>query len=154
MDYADTDSGLTIRFASWVSGAESIYSALSELGPRTGQVRFFSNATSVDSDFTAYTPGLNVPFNIASRHGSTFINGAVDGVALTEDTTPTALPDLSATDLDLAYDYMGTIESFRVWDQDLGDSGIEEASAPSLEPSLNLTFDGSGLSFTDTGWTP
>jgi len=39
------------------------------------------------------------------------------------------LPDLSTTDLNLAYDYMGTIKTFRMWADDLGDSGIEEASS-------------------------
>ena len=76
----------------------------------------------------AYSPGILQPFNIASRHGSTFINGAVDGTALTENDTPTALPDLSAIDLNLGYDYMGTIKTFRVWAADLGDTGIAEAS--------------------------
>jgi hypothetical protein len=73
--------------------------------------------------------GILVPFNIASRHGSTFINGAVDGVALTANTTPVALPDLSATDLSIGYDMMGTIKLFRMWSDDLADAGIEEASA-------------------------
>ena len=72
---------------------------------------------------------------------------------MTEDTTPVELPDLSATDLDLGFDYMGTIGTFRVWDQDLGDDGIVTATAPSLEPSLSLTFDGSGLSFTVLDWS-
>ena len=75
-----------------------------------------------------YSPGINVPFNIASRHGSTFINGAIDGTALTADTTPTALPDLSATALDIGYDHMGNIGMLRVWADDLGDDGIAEAS--------------------------
>lgn len=79
---------------------------------------------------SAPTPeGILVPYNIAGRHGSTFINGAVDGVSLTENTTPTALPDLSATDLNLGFDYMGTIRQFRMWNADLGDAGIAEASA-------------------------
>jgi hypothetical protein len=85
------------------------------------------------SDFTAspadtYSPGINVPFNIASRHGSTFINGAVDGTALTADTTPVALPDLSATDLELGYDFMGTIKTFRIWADDIGDAGLEAST--------------------------
>lgn len=89
-----------------------------------------ANAGTVDSvTGGSFTSGVNVPYNIASRHGSTFINGAADGTALTADTTPVALPDLSATDLSLAYDYMGTIRTFRVWSDDLGDDGIEEASA-------------------------
>ena len=98
--------------------------------------------------------GILVPFDIASRHGSTFINGATDGVALTADTTPTALPDLSSTDLNLAYDYMGTISEFRVWDKDLGDDGIVEATNPSLEPSLSLTVEGTGTnSFVVNNWS-
>ena len=77
----------------------------------------------------SFTSGVNSAFNFASRHGATLINGAVDGTALTADTTPVALPDLSATDLHLGYDYMGTISLFRIWADDIGDSGIEEASS-------------------------
>lgn len=74
--------------------------------------------------------GINVPFNIASRHGSTFINGAVDGTALTANTTPTALPDLSATNLQLGYDFMGTIDEFRMWgSMDIGDTTIASATS-------------------------
>jgi hypothetical protein len=100
-----------------------------------------------------FTPGVNVPFNIASRHGSTFINGAVDGVALTADPTPVALPNLETTDLELGHDYMGTIKLFRMWSDDLADEGIAEATLPSLEPSLSLTFDGSETSFTVSDWS-
>jgi len=78
----------------------------------------------------SYSPGINVPFSIASRHGSTFINGAVDGTALTADLTPTSLPNLSATPLSLAQSGGPMIiEEFAMWDVDLGDAGIEEASS-------------------------
>ena len=97
--------------------------------------------------------GVFVPFNIASRHGSTFVNGAVDGVALTANTTPTALPDLSTTDLNLGYDFMGTIQNFQIWDRDIGDTGLVDETAPSLEPSLFLTFDGTTGSYTVTDWS-
>ena len=70
-----------------------------------------------------------VSFNIASRHGSTFVNGAVSGTALTADTTPTALPDLSGTDLEIAFDFMGTIRQFVQYDADIGDTGLEEATS-------------------------
>jgi len=53
---------------------------------------------------------------------------AVDGTALTEDTTPVALPDLSSTDLEIGYDFMGTIKTLRIWADDIGDTGIAEAS--------------------------
>ena len=96
------------------------------------QYRFFQTYAAVFDEpnpSTTIPSGVNVPFNIASRHGSTFINGAVDGTALTENTTPTALPDLSTTDLQLGFDFMGTIKTFRMWADDLTDTGIEEASS-------------------------
>ena len=49
---------------------------------------------------------------------------------------------------------MGTIGKFRVWSEDLTDAGIVEATAPSTEPSLQLTFDGSSTnSFTVLDWS-
>ena len=130
----------------------------STFSTRTGTLYFQQEeggtADAVVGPDTSYSPSILVPFNVASRHGSTFINGAIDGVALTANTTPTALPDLSSTDLNLAYDYMGTISEFRVWDKDLGDDGIVEATNPSLEPSLSLTFEGTGTnSFIVNDWS-
>ena len=101
----------------------------------------------------AYSPDTNVPFNIAARHGSTFINAAHEGTLLTANTTPTVLPALSATDLNLGYIFMGTIGEFRMWSDDLGDVGITEATLPSTEPSLSLTFDGSENSFIVLDWS-
>jgi hypothetical protein len=160
MTYADEDLRTSNpMFARWYADANNlIYLKNNTFGASiTGRVDFqqvYAGTTDVVvSGITEYAPGVLVPYNIASRHGSTFLNGAVDGTALTEDTTPVALPDLSATDLELGYEYMGTIGTFRVWDQDLGDDGIVTATAPSLEPSLSLTFDGSGLSFTVLDWS-
>ena len=156
MTYADENLNGVAQFFRWYKDASNyIFSRLDTTSTQTGRP-FWLQASggvldTVAGSDTAYTPSINVPFNIASRHGSTFINGAVDGTALTADTTPVALPDLSATDLQLAYDYMGTISLFRIWADDLGDAGIAEASSLSLLPSLNLTFDGQSTSFTDTG---
>jgi len=106
---------------------------LSTSGSRTGQLLVIQEySTTIDlasSGFSVFSPGINVQFNISSRHGSTFVNGAVDGVALTANTTPIALPDLSSTDMDIGSIFMGTIKLFRVWADDLTDAGIEEASA-------------------------
>lgn len=134
IDYADDDTSAQAIFLRWVLDAdEQLYWSFRTDGTRTGAPRFYQESGGVgalvDGATGAYSPGLNVPFSIASRHGSTFINGAVDGVALTANTTPTALPDLSATDLDIAPIYMGTIRTLRVWAQDIGDAGLEEASA-------------------------
>jgi hypothetical protein len=135
MTYADTDNAEEVLFLRWAKteNVNEIELQLRTSADRTGEPSFLQRSGGVADSVvgpttTVYTPGTLVPFNIASRHGSTFINGAVDGTALTADLTPVALPDLSATNLSLAYDYMGTIRTFRVWANDLGDSGIEEAS--------------------------
>ena len=81
----------------------------------------------------SYSPGINVPVSIASRHGSTFVNGAVDGTALTANTTPVAFPALSTTDLIIAPSGgPQVIRRFTMWGGttgDVGDAGIAETSA-------------------------
>jgi len=156
--YADEDAGGTAFFYRWQEDGNSIIRTTldTNLG-RSGRISFQQVESGtfdiVNADDDILSPDVFVPFDIASRHGSTFINGAIDGVALTEDTTPTALADLSATDLELAYDYMGTIGTFRVWDRDIADTGLVEATNPSLEPSLSLTFEGVGTnSFVVNDW--
>jgi hypothetical protein len=136
MTYADEGSAFQVRLHQWYLNSTNYIDALVQgVGSDTGNLRFRQSASGeVDNSSNAsgsgqYSPGILVPYNIASRHGSTFINGAVDGTALTADTTPVALPDLSATDLKLGYDYMGTLKLFRVWADDIGDTGIAEASA-------------------------
>jgi hypothetical protein len=158
--YADEDVGSNAGFFDWRrTTVDYLRFYLSTSGTRLGEPRFEqresnSGKTTVSGAGSLFKPDVLVPFNISGRFGSTFINGAVDGVSLTESTAPTALADLSATDLDLAYDYMGTIGTFRVWDKDLGDDGIVEATNPSLEPSLSLTFEGTGTnSFVVNNWS-
>jgi len=152
------DDGSSDRFIQWGNqGDDEIRLNLEYGGAQTGSPNFIQRAGGVIdilSDVNAYSPNVNVPFNLASRHGSTFINGAVDGTALTADITPTELPDLSSSTLSLGFDFMGTIGQFRVWDEDLTDAGIVEATEPSTEPSLQLTFDGlSTNSFTVLDWS-
>ena len=133
MTYADTDTVRALNFYYWFKdNNDSIRTDLWTTGSDTGEIYFEQEAGgTLDRKATTdnpYTPGINVPFNIASRHGSTFINGAVDGTALTANTTPVALPDLSSTDMEIAPDFMGNIGQVRVWADDLGDTGIAGAS--------------------------
>jgi hypothetical protein len=100
---------------------------------RTGQFSISQRKTGASSSQVLgsafdYSPGINVPFKIAARHGGTFINGAVEGTALTANTTPTALPDLSSTNFELGHGFMGTIGKVVVWNEDIGDTGIASAS--------------------------
>ena len=163
MTFVDDDSNaLNPYFFNWEENSSNRLNSFNRTnGTYQGAVQFQQRINGVNTSVGegtgsagSYTEGVNVPFNIASRHGSTFVNGAIDGTALTANTTPTALPDLSTTDLSLASDFMGTIGKFRVWSDDLTDTGIATASAPSTEPSLQLTFDGSSTSsFTVLDWS-
>ena len=161
MTYADTNSTSEVTFVGWPATGSQPYirNFMRTNGSYKGALLFKQyDGSTADNTFESvpgsYSPDILVPFSIASRHGSTFINGATDGVALTANTTPTRLPDLSSTDLDLAYDYMGTISEFRIWDKDITDDGLVEATNPSLEPSLSLTFEGTGTnSFVVNNWS-
>ena len=145
-------------YTHWSSSSDYLESVLSTSGARTGSLVVQNEEASSGEDRVlsaegTYSPGVLVPFNIASRHGSTFVNGAVDGVALTANTTPTVLPDLSNTDLQIAKDFMGTIGQFRQFAGDVGDAGLVTATNPSTEPTLSLTFDGSEGSFYNLSWS-
>jgi hypothetical protein len=167
MTYADEDTsmptqgdGAEVDWVRWKVGNKDFVSIhLVTNGTKTGEVGFTQRETSTGFKISrettdgTYSPGVLVPFNIASRHGSTFVNGAVNGVALTANTTPTALPDLSSTDLQIAYDFMGTIGTFRQFAGDIGDAGLVTATNPSTEPTLSLTFDGSEGSFYSLNWS-
>ena len=130
--YADIgdDNG---KFFNWQLDTDNNFHAmLSTYQARTGAIYWIQEAGNV-RDFvggsdTSYTPGINVPFNFAVRHGATFVNGAIDGTALTANTTPTALPDLSSTNFELGHGFMGTIGKVVVWNEDIGDTGIASAS--------------------------
>jgi len=134
MTFADNDLDEEVVFVNWYSDANNKILERVRTNAGTGDYTVQQSASgvadTVSSSGSYYTPGINVSFNIASRHGSTFINGAVDGTALTEDTTPTELPNLSATNLSLGYDFMGTIDEFRMWGgMDIGDTTIAQATA-------------------------
>jgi len=134
MAYADEGASTEVRFWRWrADSSNQILSRIDASGSLVG--RYITQQTAsgtydqaTDAGTEAYAPGINVPFNIASRHGSTFINAAADGTSYVANTTPVALPDLSATNFELGHDYIGTIKQLRVWPEDLTDAGIEEAS--------------------------
>jgi hypothetical protein len=159
MTYADTNVVTEVIPWYWfTSSTVQIFPRLNTAGG-TGKISWLQNTNYVETDGSYYSPGILTPFNISSRHGSTFINAAVDGVALDGtgweygDTTPTALPDLSNTDLQIAQDFMGTIGTFRQFAGDIGDTGLVTATNPSTEPTLSLTFDGTEGSFYNLNWS-
>ena len=134
MTYADTNISVQVQPYSWLlTSSNYIHTRITTSSGRTGQPFFVQRQSTSGYDTSeggnnAYSPDVNVPFNFAGRHGSTFINGAHNGTLLTANTTPTILPDLSATDLNLGQTFMGAIGQFRMWDEDITDAGITEAS--------------------------
>jgi len=158
MTFADTDDANEALLYRWYDDADNrIQGFLSTFGTLTGG--FFSyqeyrdTADSVTTANDYYDTGILTSYNTAARYGSTFVNAAHEGVALTANTTPVGLPDLSSTDMTIAHIYMGTISEFRVWDKDITDAGLVEATNPSLEPSLSLTFEGGTNSFVVNDWS-
>ena len=133
MTYADGGSYTDGVFFNWFSGyGDFITYRAGGYTTDSGRATFIQREAGVQdvvlSSNGVIAEGVFSPFNLSSRHGPTFINGAVDGTALTANTTPTALANLSASDLTLGSTFMGTIGQFRMWSEDLTDAGIAEAS--------------------------
>ena len=107
---ATGDSYTTLR---WYADANNYITQ--EIG--TSDFTFEQAASGTVDSVTggSITSGVNVPFNVASYHGSTFVGGAVSGTALTADETPVALADLSGADLQVGYGGSMNIEEVRVW---------------------------------------
>ena len=117
-------TGASSTFINWTADADNGLLVQSSASDFT----FTQEAATVVDTVTggSYTSGINVPFNIASRHGNTFINGAVDGTALTANTTPTALADLTTADFQIGPDFMGHITQVVLYSDDIEDTGLEE----------------------------
>jgi len=134
MTYTDDDINPDIVFLSWASDVNNrIRNTLNTVGTRTGrfvtqQIVSGTSATTSGDAANDYTPGANVPFSIASRHGATFINGSHEGFLLTENTSPTALANLIGSAFQIATDYNGNISSLTITAADLTNTGIQDAT--------------------------
>jgi hypothetical protein len=79
---------------------------------------------------SSYYPGINVPYNISIRHTAAYTQLAVDGTSMaagnnTSTNPHVGMPALSGIDLQIAYNYMGTIDTFTMWGEDIGATGSE-----------------------------
>lgn len=134
MTYVDQDAAFQEIFLRWrLDVANEILIGLNtNSAGSTGRVAFTQRATGVfdfvETGITAYAPGTNVPFSIASRHGANFINGSHEGTLLTENTTPTALPNLIGSAFQIAPTFNGNIASLTITAEDLTDAGIQAAT--------------------------
>ncbi|TDE37972.1 phage head spike fiber domain-containing protein [Antarcticimicrobium sediminis] len=135
MSYADNSlSFSTVVLSEWQKDTGNELTArISTYGSATGYLQVFNRvggtAYATASSDNYFSPGVDISFSIAGRFTANAVNGAVDGAAFTENTSATALPDLTSVDLKLAPTFMGTIKSFRMWATDIGDTGIEEATS-------------------------
>ena len=132
MNYIDTGSTAEVVFWSRYSAYNYYYDLhLRTNTGRQGQVgvaqRNSGNSTIAYSGDSVYTPGLNLPYNIAGRHSAAFVRGAFDGTLtgiLNNTSSPhLPLPDLTSINLSIAPTYMGTIDTFTMWDDEIGEAG-------------------------------
>ena len=155
--YADRD-GLEAQPWRWSQGSDELLSMyLYSTGGETGEINVFhearGNSINTNTSTTHYSPGVLVPFNIAVTGGSKEVAIAAEGINYGASTgTIKHLPNLEYANLQIGYDFSGTISSLRVWDTNLGVQGRMDATAPDLTPSLQLNFDGSNTSYSDDGW--
>lgn len=133
MTYADENSTIQAVFYNWsLSSNDNIQAILATNSTRVGEFRVSQDSTTDGANALAaqvFNPGVNVPFNISSRHLSSEFQLAYGGTTSSIDSDPTVLPDLSATDMELGSNgFNGFISEFRMWGTDIGDSGIEEVT--------------------------
>lgn len=134
--YSDINAFQTSKFYSALADGDNYIDAVLDTGSVAPQDkgRFFfrqeqSGALSqAMSNGQLILPGVNVPFSIAARHGSSIVNGAFDGITLTADNTPTAFPNITSADLIIGGQFNGNIKKLRIWAKDIGNTGIAKAS--------------------------
>ena len=106
MSYGES-GGQELDFFRWEADPGNYLKALLTTSGNTGKVSFQQEIGGTqDTSPTGgdvYASGVNVPFKVASRYLDNSIQGAADGTATTENTTPVGLPDLSGVDLEVAY---------------------------------------------------
>lgn len=132
MTYTDDNTVSQIVFYDRVTGSMYLRARLRTDSTKTGMLFAQQNDGAnydwrVSSD--AYSPGTDVNFSVAVRHGASFLQCAADGVAGAEDTTPTSLADLSTEQLKFATTGNLFIEQILIFSEDIGTTGIEEASS-------------------------
>lgn len=128
MSYADQNAYATvIPFAWQADSGNRIRSELSTNGADTGRMFFVQKTggaqTVASTPAPGKTPGAEVPFFYASRYSAAEIQGAADG-EVTAAAAASGLPDLAGQGIALGHTLSGTLGGFRLWDRDLGGSGI------------------------------
>jgi hypothetical protein len=133
LSYGDDDGFATAKVYNWrADGSNYFHMNIDTASTLTGRLtaaQNFSGTIDFGVGSSELTPGAAVPFDFAVRHGSTFVQTANDGAAGVVNTTPVGLPDLSSTDFQIGHTFNGIISEVRIWPEDIGEAGIEKASA-------------------------
>lgn len=132
--YIDQGSSTQSEFVRWRADSNNyLRLRLNTAGSLTG--RFGALVNEAGNVFEAdgaseITPGLNVPYRIAARNTASEVQIANGGAAGSANTGPSAIADLTSTDLILGnFNIMGALSEFRMFGADIGETGIEEASS-------------------------
>lgn len=133
MTYADEGAAAQETLLRWYTDANNFITIdMDTDSADTGEINANQSVTgtldSVDAA-ASYTAGVNVAFNIATRHTSGAINLAKDGTSATENATVASLADFSSDDLEIGYTGVQNTETIRGWAVDIADAGIETASS-------------------------
>ncbi|MDX2482485.1 MAG: hypothetical protein QNK42_02355 [Pseudodonghicola sp.] len=129
--YADTGSSAEQTLFDWRADASNrITLTLDTSSAKTGTLTLSVVSGGVSASISTsaeLTPGVDVAAKIVWRVTASEINIALDGTAETAVTNTAGVPDLSSADA--TFGGMVTIAMERGWAVDLGDTGIEGASA-------------------------
>lgn len=130
--YTATGANPEARFYEWQDGSEYIRLFLNTTFGNSGRIvaRQFSPYISMTID-SALSGGTDVPFALAVRHTNTEMQVASAGTAVTASAS-TGIPDLSAVAMDIANLGVTRLRSLIIWNQDIGETGIEEATSPTF----------------------
>ena len=130
------DFGITGAVLFWIRQQYSTTYMNLELSTqtgRTGQVsgRWRTGGTLPGSygPNSSYYPGINVPYNISIRHTAAYTQLAIDGSSIAAGNNTSSphvgMPAQSGINLQIADYYMGTIDTFTMWGEDIGAAGSE-----------------------------
>jgi hypothetical protein len=158
--YADEDSFTTVSLFKWLKDSDNVIETTidtrsAETGEINAKMEYLGSFFNNNFVGIEYSPDVFVPIDVATRFGSNFVNSAKDGVADTVLTTPTGLPDLSASNLGLGFKYNGTIRTFRIWSgrRTLAMLVLWRPLSRLWCHHLSLTFDGTENSFIVEDWS-
>lgn len=156
VNYTDQDGYNTITFWRWYQDtSNNINMSVTTNDTYEGRyiaIQEHNNVyNQVSSNIDVMEPGINVPFSTACRYTLNEQRMAEQGILYPPNTNLTHLPDMSAQSFDLARVYNGTIKNFRIWAEDIGNTGLVDATKPSTETALDVSFDTQSLSSIDRG---